>query len=259
MNESDTSRHFLRQWIEKDVADGKTGGKVVTRFPPEPNGYIHIGHAKAVCVDFGMAELFGGECHLRLDDTNPTKESDEYAANIKKDINWLGFKWSGEGDGKEGDGGANVPPRRTGAGRAPGEGGRRRFTGAGATAGGMVGVPFLRLLFLPMRAGIASGIRIRAPAAKGQRREARKGRARVAPAAPVPVPVLVSAGRGEKRKRRAGVHGVAQVGQLLPEKLGLLFRPTGSGEAFGARDGLSVRVGKSTGAGAARPFTRFFH
>ncbi len=101
MNESDTSRHFLRQWIEKDVADGKTGGKVVTRFPPEPNGYIHIGHAKAVCVDFGMAELFGGECHLRLDDTNPTKESDEYAANIKKDINWLGFKWSGEGDGKE--------------------------------------------------------------------------------------------------------------------------------------------------------------
>ena len=101
MNESDTSRHFLRQWIEKEVADGKTGGKVVTRFPPEPNGYIHIGHAKAVCVDFGMAELFGGECHLRLDDTNPTKESDEYAANIKKDINWLGFKWSGAGDGKE--------------------------------------------------------------------------------------------------------------------------------------------------------------
>ncbi|MGN0833996.1 MAG: glutamine--tRNA ligase/YqeY domain fusion protein [Kiritimatiellia bacterium] len=101
MSESDTSRHFLRQWIEKDVADGKTGGKVVTRFPPEPNGYIHIGHAKAVCVDFGMAELFGGECHLRLDDTNPTKESDEYAENIKKDINWLGFQWSGEGDAGE--------------------------------------------------------------------------------------------------------------------------------------------------------------
>ncbi len=99
--ESDTSRHFLRQWIEKDVADGKTGGKVVTRFPPEPNGYIHIGHAKAVCVDFGMAKLFGGECHLRLDDTNPTKESDEYAENIKKDINWLGFQWSGEGDAGE--------------------------------------------------------------------------------------------------------------------------------------------------------------
>ncbi len=101
MSESDTSRHFLRQWIEKDIADGKTGGKVVTRFPPEPNGYIHIGHAKAVCVDFGMAKLFDGECHLRLDDTNPTKESDEYAENIKKDINWLGFQWSGEGDAGE--------------------------------------------------------------------------------------------------------------------------------------------------------------
>ena len=101
MSESDTSRHFLRQWIEKDVAEGRTGGKVVTRFPPEPNGYIHIGHAKAVCVDFGMAELFGGECHLRLDDTNPAKESDEYAENIKKDIRWLGFEWSGEGDGAE--------------------------------------------------------------------------------------------------------------------------------------------------------------
>ena len=101
MSESDTSRHFLRQWIEKDVADGKTGGKVVTRFPPEPNGYIHIGHAKAVCVDFGMAKLFNGECHLRLDDTNPTKESDEYAENIKKDINWLGFQWSGEGNAGE--------------------------------------------------------------------------------------------------------------------------------------------------------------
>ena len=101
MNESDTSRHFLRQWIEKDVAEGRTGGKVVTRFPPEPNGYIHIGHAKAVCLDFGMAELFGGECHLRLDDTNPTKESDEYAENIKKDIKWLGFNWSGEGDSGE--------------------------------------------------------------------------------------------------------------------------------------------------------------
>ncbi|MBQ4439982.1 MAG: glutamine--tRNA ligase/YqeY domain fusion protein [Kiritimatiellae bacterium] len=101
MNESDTSRHFLRQWIEGDVAAGKTGGKVVTRFPPEPNGYIHIGHAKAICVDFGMAELFGGDCHLRMDDTNPAKESDEYAENIKKDISWLGFKWSGEGDGKE--------------------------------------------------------------------------------------------------------------------------------------------------------------
>ena len=101
MSESDTSRHFLRQWIDEDVASGKTGGLVVTRFPPEPNGYIHIGHAKAVCVDFGMAELFKGQCHLRLDDTNPTKESDEYAENIKKDIAWLGFQWTGEGDAGE--------------------------------------------------------------------------------------------------------------------------------------------------------------
>jgi glutaminyl-tRNA synthetase len=101
MSESDTSRHFLRQWIEKDVAEGRTGGTVVTRFPPEPNGYIHIGHAKAVCVDFGMAQLFNGECHLRLDDTNPTKESDEYAENIKRDINWLGFQWKGAGDAGE--------------------------------------------------------------------------------------------------------------------------------------------------------------
>ena len=99
--ESDTSRHFLRQWIEADHAAGRTGGEVVTRFPPEPNGYIHIGHAKAICVDFGMAELFGGSCHLRLDDTNPAKETDEYAENIKNDIRWLGFKWSGEGDGAE--------------------------------------------------------------------------------------------------------------------------------------------------------------
>ena len=99
--ESDTSRHFLRQWIESDHAAGRTGGEVVTRFPPEPNGYIHVGHAKAICVDFGMAKLFGGTCHLRLDDTNPTKESDEYAENIKEDIRWLGFQWSGPGDSGE--------------------------------------------------------------------------------------------------------------------------------------------------------------
>ena len=94
--ESDTSRHFLKQWIAEDVAASKTGGKVVTRFPPEPNGYIHIGHAKAICIDFGMAKEFGGQCNLRMDDTNPSKESDEYAANIQTDIRWLGFDW---GDG----------------------------------------------------------------------------------------------------------------------------------------------------------------
>ncbi len=94
--ESDTSRHFLKQWIAEDVAAGKTGGQVVTRFPPEPNGYIHIGHAKAICIDFGMAQEFGGQCNLRMDDTNPSKESDEYAESIKRDIRWLGFDW---GDG----------------------------------------------------------------------------------------------------------------------------------------------------------------
>jgi glutaminyl-tRNA synthetase len=94
--ESDTSRHFLKQWIAEDVAAGRTGGLVVTRFPPEPNGYIHIGHAKAICIDFGMAAEFGGQCNLRMDDTNPSKESDEYAESIKEDIRWLGFDW---GDG----------------------------------------------------------------------------------------------------------------------------------------------------------------
>ncbi|MCQ2389860.1 MAG: glutamine--tRNA ligase/YqeY domain fusion protein [Kiritimatiellae bacterium] len=100
-SESDTSRHFLRQWIEADHAAGRTGGEVVTRFPPEPNGYIHVGHAKAICVDFGMAKQFGGTCHLRLDGTNPTKESAEYAGSIESDIRWLGFQWSGPGDSGE--------------------------------------------------------------------------------------------------------------------------------------------------------------
>jgi glutaminyl-tRNA synthetase len=93
--ESDTSRHFLKQWIAEDVAAGRTGGQVVTRFPPEPNGYLHIGHAKAICIDFGMAKEFGGQCNLRMDDTNPSKESDEYAESIKADIRWLGFGWGG--------------------------------------------------------------------------------------------------------------------------------------------------------------------
>ncbi|MEI6211792.1 MAG: glutamine--tRNA ligase/YqeY domain fusion protein [bacterium] len=94
--ESDTSRHFVRQLIADDVAAGRNGGSVVTRFPPEPNGYLHIGHAKAISIDFGMAREFGGRCNLRMDDTNPAKESDEYVESIKTDVRWLGYDW-GEG------------------------------------------------------------------------------------------------------------------------------------------------------------------
>lgn len=90
---SKSTNHFLQQWIAADVAAGLNGGNVVTRFPPEPNGYLHIGHAKAICLDFGMAERFNGVCHLRMDDTNPSNESDEYAKAIQRDIRWLGFDW----------------------------------------------------------------------------------------------------------------------------------------------------------------------
>lgn len=92
-SDSDTKRHFLKQWIAEDVAAGRTGGEVVTRFPPEPNGYLHIGHAKAICIDFGMAQEFKGRCNLRMDDTNPSNESDEFANSIKEDVRWLGFDW----------------------------------------------------------------------------------------------------------------------------------------------------------------------
>lgn len=85
--------NFIREIIKEDMKVGKWGGKVVTRFPPEPNGYLHIGHAKAICIDFGLAQEFGGECHLRFDDTNPSKEEDEYIRAIKRDVNWLGFDW----------------------------------------------------------------------------------------------------------------------------------------------------------------------
>ena len=88
----ETSSHFIRDIIESDLASG-THETVVTRFPPEPNGFLHIGHAKAICVDFGIAEDFGGICNLRLDDTNPTKEDVEYVDAIKEDIQWLGYDW----------------------------------------------------------------------------------------------------------------------------------------------------------------------
>lgn len=85
--------NFIRDIIEKDIKKGTFGGKVITRFPPEPNGYLHIGHAKSICINFGLAEEFGGHCNLRFDDTNPTKEEQEYVDAIKEDVRWLGFDW----------------------------------------------------------------------------------------------------------------------------------------------------------------------
>lgn len=87
------SLNFVEELIEKDLKDGKNGGRIQTRFPPEPNGYLHIGHAKAICMDFGAAQKYGGVCNLRLDDTNPVKEDTEYVEAIKEDIKWLGFEW----------------------------------------------------------------------------------------------------------------------------------------------------------------------
>src|SRR5689334_12978183 len=84
---------FIREIVAADVAAGKNGGRVVTRFSPEPNGYLHIGHAKAICLDFGVAAEFGGHCNLRFDDTNPVKEDVEYVDSIKADVEWLGFHW----------------------------------------------------------------------------------------------------------------------------------------------------------------------
>ena len=93
--ESSAPSNFIRQIIEADTQSGKYGGRVVTRFPPEPNGYLHIGHAKSICLNFGFAEEFGGTCHLRFDDTNPLKENVTYVDSIKEDVRWLGFDWQG--------------------------------------------------------------------------------------------------------------------------------------------------------------------
>ncbi|MCQ2350108.1 MAG: glutamine--tRNA ligase/YqeY domain fusion protein [Paludibacteraceae bacterium] len=86
--------NFIEQIVESDLAEGLNNGRIQTRFPPEPNGYLHIGHAKAICLDFGIAERYGGVCNLRFDDTNPVKEDVEYVDSIQEDIQWLGFKWN---------------------------------------------------------------------------------------------------------------------------------------------------------------------
>lgn len=92
-NETTKPRHFIQQVIDADIAAGKNDGKVATRFPPEPNGYLHIGHAKSICLNFGIANEFKGTCNLRFDDTNPGKEKEEFVRAIEKDVKWLGFDW----------------------------------------------------------------------------------------------------------------------------------------------------------------------
>ena len=96
VKEEKKSLNFIEAKVEEDLANGKNGGRVQTRFPPEPNGYLHIGHAKAICLDFGIAAQHNGVCNLRFDDTNPTKENMEYVDAIKEDIQWLGYQWGNE-------------------------------------------------------------------------------------------------------------------------------------------------------------------
>src|SRR5260370_37626459 len=92
---STAGRDFIRELVERDRAAGKDGGRVVPRFPPEPNGYLHIGHAKSICLNFGIAQaLPNAACNLRFDDTNPSTEEDEFVRSIQEDVRWLGFDWS---------------------------------------------------------------------------------------------------------------------------------------------------------------------
>ena len=93
-SEEKKSVSFIEQMVISDLAEGKNGGRLQTRFPPEPNGYLHIGHAKAIALDFGLAKKYGGVCNLRFDDTNPVKEDTEFIENIESDIKWLGFEWA---------------------------------------------------------------------------------------------------------------------------------------------------------------------
>ena len=95
-DESKAGSNFVANMIAEQIASSAHSGEVVTRFPPEPNGYLHIGHAKSICLNFGLAERFGGTCRLRFDDTNPEKENQEYIDAIKADVHWLGFEWDGQ-------------------------------------------------------------------------------------------------------------------------------------------------------------------
>ena len=95
-DDTKTSLNFIEQIIEEDIENGKHGGRVHTRFPPEPNGYLHIGHCKAISVNFGLGLKYGGKTNLRFDDTNPTNEDIEFVESMKRDIRWLGYTWEGE-------------------------------------------------------------------------------------------------------------------------------------------------------------------
>ena len=93
MSTTGSASDFIREAINEDTKANRFGGRVMTRFPPEPNGYLHIGHAKPICLNFGIAGEFGGVCNLRFDDTNPVKEDVEYVEGMKQDILWLGYSW----------------------------------------------------------------------------------------------------------------------------------------------------------------------